>query len=338
MFSSVTARRLRYQLSSSVSIDTMRTPPLRIETSPECCRSIQRAEPPPTPTRAEDRDLLGHPPGLGPVPLVGVVTAQEIEAAVAALDGAPDHRPHEHQADALTVPPRIAATLVEVDGVAAGEPVPRGRRHTIEVERRQPQLPPCRQLRGETRVESPDGRVPERALPCFTGPATFMQCDEMVQPLVEAVAVIVRDRHRVVTLQVALFAPQRLAARGRQRGEIALPLVTQVKVGARPQSLAPHYVTVTAERLAQPARNPRVRRQVAEDDHLPGQKILQRRRERANLGPTSGEHIEVIRTPEIPHRPGERLHRNPVERDASRQYGKDGGHGAPPARVVEYQR
>src|SRR5216117_1278869 len=237
MFSTVTSCRLRFQLSSSVSIDTMRrTLPLRIQPSPECCRTIQRAEPPPTPTRAEDRELLGHAPGLGPVTLVGVVPTQEIEAAVAALDRAPDHRTHQHQADALALPAWIAATLVEVHRVATGETVPRRGRLAIEVERGQPQLLPRGQLGGEAAVESLHGGVPKRTRFPSTRPATFVQRHQTTQALVDVgpppPSVMIRDRHRVVTSQVSLLAAQRLAARGRESAEIPLPIVEQLEVWA----------------------------------------------------------------------------------------------------------
>src|SRR2546425_7125380 len=73
------------------------------ELGPQLRRRVQRAQPAPAPARAEDRDLFGDPLGRSPLPLVGVLAAQKVEAPVPALDRTPDHRPHQHQPDAIAL-------------------------------------------------------------------------------------------------------------------------------------------------------------------------------------------------------------------------------------------
>src|SRR5258708_6017508 len=103
MFSTATSSRLRFQLSSSVSIDTT-TIVSRVSAMDYPRRPIEGAHPPPPPSRPEDDDLTGLPLRPGPVRLVAVLAAQEVEPAVAALDRAADHAPHQHEADTLPFP------------------------------------------------------------------------------------------------------------------------------------------------------------------------------------------------------------------------------------------
>src|SRR5690348_5710513 len=149
MFSTVVPLRLRCQLSSSVSRETM-TSVSRME--PVLRQKVERPEPAAPPSRPEDHELPGGAPGPGPVRLVGVLAAQEVEPAVALLDGAADHDPHQHLAHALVLPAQGAAALVEVDRVVRGEPVPRRRGLALAVEGGEPEPAPLD--RKSTRLNS----------------------------------------------------------------------------------------------------------------------------------------------------------------------------------------
>src|SRR5436190_22386909 len=158
MFSTVMPVRLRFQLSSSVSSETMsgRGPGardmLRLHSRaaaqpgaqlPRRIEGAQRASTEPTP---KDRDLFRHPIGRGPLTFVGIGATQEVEPAIAPLDRALNHRAHQHETDAVPLPRGIAAALVEVDRITPGEPIPGGDRRARHVQRGQPEFATRRQL------------------------------------------------------------------------------------------------------------------------------------------------------------------------------------------------
>src|SRR5256885_14562929 len=103
MFSFVTPWRLRYQLSSSVSMETIIRTGSGIgflsQAPVELGDGIQPAQPARPPAAPEDRDLLGDSLRRGPLSLVRIVAAQEIEAPEAALHAAANHRREQHLAD-----------------------------------------------------------------------------------------------------------------------------------------------------------------------------------------------------------------------------------------------
>src|SRR5690242_7760831 len=161
MLSIVTPSRRGNQLSSSVSMETINgidrgmgrvsSVASRIcgralwgsspEPHAESPRQIEGSQPLAAPCGAERHQLARGLVRGGPVPLVGLVSPQEIEPPVAAFNGAADHPGHKDEAYAVPFPTGVTTALVEKNGVATSEPVPRGRRMAVDVQRREPQLP-----------------------------------------------------------------------------------------------------------------------------------------------------------------------------------------------------
>src|SRR5688572_4446166 len=139
MFAVVTSRLLRYQLSSSVSMEMMtRTsdiwrPPAEVRGRID---DAQEAAPPACP---EHDQLFCRARHSGPLALVRVGTPEKVEPAKAALDRPLNHQAHQDEADALMLPPRVAAALIEVHGLIRHEAVPRRRRLPIHVQRCEPE-------------------------------------------------------------------------------------------------------------------------------------------------------------------------------------------------------
>src|SRR5438034_1037612 len=110
MLSTVTPLRLRCQLSSSVSIETM----TRVSRMATALRDpIEHPDPAAAPPGAKHHDLTGPALRGGPVAFVCVRAAQKIEPAVPALDRTADHHAHEHQADTLPLPLWRPTALIE---------------------------------------------------------------------------------------------------------------------------------------------------------------------------------------------------------------------------------
>src|SRR5438045_8625965 len=125
MLSTVTPSRRGCQLSSSVSIETIRSVGVVMRGGPSrACpqsgthptRPIEAAQPATAPARSKRDQLPRHDRRRRPLPLVRLLTPQEIEAPIPALDRAADHFHHERDAHALVLPARIAPALIEIHG------------------------------------------------------------------------------------------------------------------------------------------------------------------------------------------------------------------------------
>src|SRR3989442_5778455 len=165
MFPSVTPSRRGSQLSSSVSIETIRTTSaiclvLRrrgergalAEARPEPPGPVEDAQPAAAPAPSEHYQLTCDVPHGGPLQLVRFLAPQEIEAPIATLNGTADHRGHQDETNTLVLPLGIPPALIEVDGVPAAKAVPRGGGLAVQIQRREPELVPRRQFAGEAAV------------------------------------------------------------------------------------------------------------------------------------------------------------------------------------------
>src|SRR5258706_8732790 len=207
IFSTVTPLRVRCQLSSSVSIETM-TMTSRMATPLR--HPIERAHPAAAPAGAKHHDLAGRALRGGPVPLVGVFAAQEVEPLVAALDRAADHHAHEHEPDTRALPLRRAAALIEVDRVVRRKTVPGRGGLPCQIERREPEPPALRHLTRERQLQALDAGIAKRARAV---PTLCVEAHQVTPALIQTIRVV-GERRGVVSDQRAFFAAHRLAPRG----------------------------------------------------------------------------------------------------------------------------
>src|SRR2546422_860948 len=331
MFFTVTCWRLRYQLSSSVSMDT-RTKTLPEWTAagssigrhplPERGGCIKRRQPEPCPPRAEDDGLAGPPSGRRPLLFVAVVPTQEVERAIALLNRALNHLSHQHQPHAFPLPARVAPALVEVHRVAGREAVPGCRGLTIHVQRGQPQSLLLRDRAGEMPLQALAARVSERSSACMV-PALLVQPQQVVPALVEPVFLIVHNGGGVITKQVALLAAEDLAAVGAERREVGGPRARQLESRTAPQGAPSDRVPACRKGGAQPLRIRGSLHEVVEDDDLP-RHGFDSRREGSQIGLRQSEYVKLIRTADVPDGPVQCMHPNPVEPDMAQADGQDG--------------
>src|SRR5438105_12491274 len=300
---------------------------------PEDRDPIERAQPEPSPPRAEDHGLAGLPSRRRPVLLVAVVPTQEVEPAIALPNRALDHQAHQHQPHAFSLPARGAPALVEVHRVVGAKAVPSRCGLPVEVQRAKPESVLLRHFTGELPLQALAARVSERSSARIV-PALLVQPQQRVPALVEAVFPIVHNGCGVISKQAALLAAQDLASVRAQRREVVVPRTWQLEPRTAPQRAPSDRVPACRKGRAQPLRVRGSVHEIVEDDDLP-RHGFDRRGEGLYVSLTQSQYVKLIRTAELPDGPVQRTHPNPVEAEAAQA---DGQHGLERAvRTVEQE-
>ena len=138
----------------------------------------------------------------------------------------------------------------------------------------------------------------------------------------------------MLAFQDALAAAQHLTSIGAQCREVLLPARRQLEIGTRPQRAPANRASVSGQRLGQPGRVRRARRQVAEDQDVPGQRP-QRRHDSVEVRFGQREDVQLVGTPEIADRPGEGGGSLPPKYNVPQGQRQD---RLDPARAAQHQR
>src|SRR2546430_14368283 len=102
-------------------------------------------------------------------------------------------------------------------------------------------------------------------------PPQLVQRDQAAPAFIESFRAVVDDDHGMIAPEVSLLAPQVLAPRRAQGGEVFLPAARQLEVRAAPQRLASNGAAAAGPRGGKPGGGRPLRGGGCQGPPLPGQ-------------------------------------------------------------------